>query len=243
MLRTTGQLVQAKKHQMSIPPELRVLNHQLSTVPTAQLPQITPLLLRNVLRCQGPLSSPSINAAKDGTSETSAVHTLKNHVSRLLHGKSAEGRFVAIILVKGIIDVGGWEVLREALPWVRGLLGILTVSKFTTILVQTNILVEARSCRVQEIMHHYIVQYIPHDAPVPEHCQRDHYTNPAYLSHVLPCPHFLKVYWQGIGSPSISDRIHTRRLLYVDAWTSCNFPAVCRPDQAGNESVCGTYLL
>ncbi|KFX93541.1 hypothetical protein O988_06761 [Pseudogymnoascus sp. VKM F-3808] len=111
---------------MSIPPELRVLNHQLSTVPTAQLPQITPLLLRNVLRCQGPLSSPSTNAAKDDGSEATAVHKLKNHVSTLLRGKSAEGRFAAIILVKGIIDVGGWEVLREAGPWVTGLLAILT---------------------------------------------------------------------------------------------------------------------
>ncbi|KFZ22815.1 hypothetical protein V502_02708 [Pseudogymnoascus sp. VKM F-4520 (FW-2644)] len=111
---------------MSIPPELRVLNHQLSTVPAAQLPQITPLLLRNVLRCQGPLSSPSTNAAKDDDSEATAVHKLKNHVSRLLNGKSAEGRFAAIILVKGIVDVGGWEVLREAGPLVKGLLGILT---------------------------------------------------------------------------------------------------------------------
>lgn len=124
---------------MSIPPELRVLNHQLSTVPAAQLPQITPLLLRNILRCQGPLSSPSTNAAKDDASEASAVHKLKNHVSRLLNGKSAEGRFAAVILVKGIIDVGGWEVLREALPWVRGLLAILTVSKFTPFLMRSNI--------------------------------------------------------------------------------------------------------
>lgn len=136
--RTRGQSGQAKKHQMSIPPELRVLNHQLSTVPTAQLPQITPLLLRNVLRCQGPLSSPSTNSAKDGGSEASAVHELKAHVKRLLNGKSAEGRFAAIILAKGIIDVGGWEVLRDAGPWVKGLLGILTVSKFTTILIQTD---------------------------------------------------------------------------------------------------------
>jgi pre-rRNA-processing protein RIX1 len=128
-----GQLRQAEKHQMSIPPELRVLNHQLSTVPTAQLPQITPLLLRNVLRCQGPLSAPSTNAAKDDSSEASAVHTLKTHVSRLLFGRSAEGRFAAIILAKGIIDVGGWEVLRGALKWVQGLLAILTVSKSTTV--------------------------------------------------------------------------------------------------------------
>lgn len=116
-----------------------MLCNQLSSIPTAQLPQITSLLLRNVLRCQGPLSSPSNNAAKADASEASVlVHKLKTHVSTLLHGKSTEGRFTAIILVKGIIDVGGWEVLRGAEPWVRGLLAILTVSRFTTLLmVQT----------------------------------------------------------------------------------------------------------
>jgi len=203
---------------MSIPPELRVLNHQLSTVPTAQLPQITPLLLRNVLRCQGPLSSPSTNAAKDDGSEATAVHKLKNHVSTLLRGKSAEGRFAAIILVKGIIDVGGWEVLREAGPWVTGLLAILTVSKFSTFFdTEFNIFVEARSCRLKEIMHHYIIKYICNDAPVPEPCQRDHHAKFVSFRDFLPCPHLLEVHWQGIGSSSIPDRICVGRLLYIDA--------------------------
>jgi hypothetical protein len=114
---------------MSLPSELRVLCHQLSSTPVAALPQITPLLLRNVSRCRGPLSSPSSNAAKADASETSVlVHKLKTHVSTLLYGKSVEGRFAAIVLIKGIVDVGGWEVLRGAESWVRGLLAILGVS-------------------------------------------------------------------------------------------------------------------
>lgn len=115
--------------KMSVPAELRVLCNQLSSTPVAQLPQITPLLLRNVLRCRAPLSAPSGNAAKADASETSVlVHKLKTHVSTLLNGKSIEGKFVAVVLIKGLVDVGGWEVLRTAEPWVRGLLAIVTVS-------------------------------------------------------------------------------------------------------------------
>lgn len=114
---------------MSVPSELRVLCHQLSSTPVAHLPQITPLLLRNVLRCRAPLSAPLGNAAKADASETSVlVHKLKTQISTLLNGKSIEGKFVAIVLIKGLVDVGGWEVLRTAEPWVRGLLAIVTVS-------------------------------------------------------------------------------------------------------------------
>jgi hypothetical protein len=113
---------------MSAPAELRVLCHQLTTTPVAQLPQITPSLLRNISRCGGPLSAASGNAQKSNANETTLlVHKLKTHVSTLLHGRTIEGRFAAVVLVKGIVDIGGWEVLRGAESWVRGLLAILGV--------------------------------------------------------------------------------------------------------------------
>lgn len=113
---------------MSLPPELRLLCLQLSSTPTEQLPRLTPVLLRHVLRCQGPLSSSGNNAAKSDASAASVlVHKLKTQLSTLLNGKSAEGRFAAVVLIKGVIEVGGWEVLRGSEPWVRGLLSILKV--------------------------------------------------------------------------------------------------------------------
>jgi pre-rRNA-processing protein RIX1 len=78
---------------MSLPPELRALCHQLSSTPSTHLPCTTPLLLRNVLRCGGPLSSEASNTSKPDTSETTLlVHKLKTQISTLLHGKSIEGR-------------------------------------------------------------------------------------------------------------------------------------------------------
>jgi pre-rRNA-processing protein RIX1 len=115
---------------MSLPAELRLLCHQLSNTPTSQLPNRIPSLVHNVLRCQGPLSSGGNLSTKPDTSESSVlVHKLKTQVSSLLHSKSTEGRFTSVVLIKAIVAVGGWEVLRGVEPWVRGLLSILGVSE------------------------------------------------------------------------------------------------------------------
>lgn len=114
---------------MSLPPELHVLCNQLSSTPTAQLPHITPILLRNALRCQELLASKGGNTAKsDGSEGSVLVHKLKTQLTSLLYGKSAEGRFTAVTLIKAVVDVGGGQVLRGAEPWVRGLQALLAVS-------------------------------------------------------------------------------------------------------------------
>jgi pre-rRNA-processing protein RIX1 len=113
---------------MSLPPELRVLCFQLSSVPVPELPRLLPALLRHVLCCQAALSSSSGGGAKTDASAASVlVHKLKTQLSSLLNGKSFEGRFVAVTLIKAVVEVGGWEVLHGSESWVRGLLSILGV--------------------------------------------------------------------------------------------------------------------
>lgn len=107
---------------MSLPAELRQLCHQLTSTPSAQLPQVIPTLIRNVSRCQGQLRS----GGNNGESSV-LIHKLKTQISTLLSGKSAEGRFTAVVLIKVIVIIGGWEVLRGAESWVRGLLSVLGV--------------------------------------------------------------------------------------------------------------------
>lgn len=81
-----------------------------------------------VLRCGGALSSQSETTPKAGNTETSLhVHKLKTQVTTLLNGKTSDGRLVATVLIRGIVDVGGWEVLKGIEPWVRGLLAMLVV--------------------------------------------------------------------------------------------------------------------
>lgn len=88
----------------------------------------TPALVNQVLYCGSVLSAPQELRGKDKASEAALlVNKLKTLVSTLLNGRSIQGRFAAVVLVKAIIDVGGWECLRSSEPWVRGLLSILQV--------------------------------------------------------------------------------------------------------------------
>lgn len=115
---------------MSLPSELRILCLRLTSTPPKDLPRLTPTLVQYVLQCQIPLSNPSVNSGKADASQSAVlVHKLKTQLTTLLNGKSAEGRFAAIALIKVVVEVGGWEILRDAGSWVRGLLSILGVRK------------------------------------------------------------------------------------------------------------------
>lgn len=113
---------------MSLPPDLRVLCRRLTSTPTAQLPYSLPAFINHVLRCKDVLSVPHDPKAKDGSSEASMlVHKLKTIIKTFLNGKTAAGRFTGAALAKAVIDVGGWECLRDSEPWVRGMLAIIQV--------------------------------------------------------------------------------------------------------------------
>ncbi|KAK4456300.1 Pre-rRNA-processing protein rix1, partial [Podospora aff. communis PSN243] len=111
---------------MSVPPELRVLCKRLVSTPVEELPRLTPVLVGLVLRCGAPLSAVPDAKSKDKASEAPMlVHKLRTHITALLNGRSASGRFTAVCLIKAVVDVGGWETLRLADAWIRGLISVL----------------------------------------------------------------------------------------------------------------------
>ncbi|KAK0623564.1 rRNA processing/ribosome biogenesis-domain-containing protein [Immersiella caudata] len=111
---------------MSVPPELRVLCKRLVSTPTEELPRLAPMLVGLVLRCGAPLSAVQDTKSKDKASEAPMlVHKLRTHITTLLNGRSTSGRFAAACLIKAVIDVGGWETLRLADAWIRGLISAL----------------------------------------------------------------------------------------------------------------------
>ncbi len=114
---------------MSIPPDLRVLCRRLATASPASLPALCPVLVNHILRCSEPLStSADQRGSKSSTSEAAVlVHKLKTHITTLLQGKTASGRFAGAVLAKAVVDAGGWECLRTSETWVRGLLSLLQV--------------------------------------------------------------------------------------------------------------------
>ncbi|KAK1242212.1 hypothetical protein MKX07_000198 [Trichoderma sp. CBMAI-0711] len=106
--------------------DLRVLTRKLTSIPPAQLPHSLPSLIRHVLRCRDALSAPQDPKLKGDASQTSMlVHKLKTSITTHLNGRSREGRFAAIGLIKTAVDVGGWETLRGSEAWVRGLVSIV----------------------------------------------------------------------------------------------------------------------
>jgi pre-rRNA-processing protein RIX1 len=118
--------------KMSVPPELRVLCKRLVSTPAEELPRLAPVLVGLVLRCGAPLSAVPDAKSKDKTSEAPMlVHKLRTHITTLLNGRSASGRFTAVCLIKAVIDVGGWETLRLADAWIRGLISVLQVCRLT----------------------------------------------------------------------------------------------------------------
>ncbi|KAJ4312982.1 hypothetical protein N0V84_009650 [Fusarium piperis] len=113
----------------SLPPDLRVLCRKLTSIPPTQLPHALPSLINHVLHCKEPLSAPQERKVKDSSSEgAQLVHKLKASITTHLNGRSREARFTAIGLIKAVVDVGGWEVLRGCGPWVGGLLSVVEKS-------------------------------------------------------------------------------------------------------------------
>ena len=108
------------------PPALRVLCNKLTSVQPTHLPTILPSLIKHVLQCKDAFSAPQDQKVKETSSETSRlVHKLKTNVKTLLSGRSREGRFAAIGLIKALVDIGGWEMLKDSGQWVPGLLSVV----------------------------------------------------------------------------------------------------------------------
>lgn len=115
---------------MSLPPELQVLCRRLASTDAADLPRLCPSLVGHIQRCEDVLALPVDQKPKDGAPGHSVlVHKLKTQITTLLkNGRSQPGRFAAAILIKAVVEVGGYECLRTSEPWVRGLLTIVQVS-------------------------------------------------------------------------------------------------------------------
>lgn len=107
---------------------LHAVNHRLTNLPVKQLPPLASSLAASLSNCGELLSSPqSQKAAKSDSDNAVQVHKLMTRLTSLLQDRTPEGRWTAVVLVKAVVEAGQWEVLRACEPFVRGLMGILTV--------------------------------------------------------------------------------------------------------------------
>ncbi|KAI2642520.1 rRNA processing/ribosome biogenesis-domain-containing protein [Xylaria nigripes] len=111
---------------VALPPELRDICRRLTSTKVEQLPSLLPSLLKDVARCQEPLSRQSEPKNSESSPEVAVlVHRLKTQITTLLKGRTSHSRFVGAALVKAVIESGGWECLRTSEPWVRELISII----------------------------------------------------------------------------------------------------------------------
>lgn len=105
---------------------LRALTFRISSTPTSHLPQHVPAIAASLASCRTLLSSAQASTSKTASEASVAVHKYRTLLSTLLQDRTIQGRWAAIVLIKSTIEIGGWETLQKSLPWVRGLLGVLT---------------------------------------------------------------------------------------------------------------------
>lgn len=107
---------------------LRAVAHRLTTTPVQDLPHLASHLAAAIGDCGRILSAPhSQKATGPDGSNAIQINKLKARLTSLLQDRTVEGRWTAVVLVKATIEAGQWELLRDSEPWVRGLLGILSV--------------------------------------------------------------------------------------------------------------------
>jgi pre-rRNA-processing protein RIX1 len=128
---------------------LRALTYRISSTATAQLPQHVPAIAASLANCRTLLSSPQAAVSKASSETSVAIHKYRTLLSTLLQDRTPQGRWSATVLIKATVEIGGWETLQKCLPWVRGLLGILTkpdppLSKKLCIITLTRIFVLTR---------------------------------------------------------------------------------------------------
>ncbi|KAF2262075.1 hypothetical protein CC78DRAFT_535132 [Lojkania enalia] len=105
---------------------LRALTFRISSTSTSQLPQQVSAIAGLLSNCRSLLASTQNPGSRTGSEASVTVHKFRSLLSTLLQDRTIEGRWTAIVLIKSTIEIGGWETLSKSLPWVRGLLGILT---------------------------------------------------------------------------------------------------------------------
>ncbi|KAI4098569.1 MAG: hypothetical protein L6R37_006418 [Teloschistes peruensis] len=105
---------------------LRSVTQRVALTSVEQLPRIAPSLALTISTCGGLLAE--VNGQSHNKNQSDAavlIHKLKTQLSTLLQDKSREARWSAVVLVKAIIEAGGWSILKESEKWVRPLIGLI----------------------------------------------------------------------------------------------------------------------
>jgi pre-rRNA-processing protein RIX1 len=127
---------------------LRALAFRLSSTSPSNLPSLLPHLASQLRPCKELLkqSQPSHSEA------ATVIHQIRTRTSSLLQDRSPEARLAAVVLIKALVEAGGYETLaNNGSPWVRGLIAMIArqdstanATKKLSIITVTRIIVVAK---------------------------------------------------------------------------------------------------
>lgn len=108
---------------------LKYVTDTLASSSRDQLPQVVPSLLDHLGNCSDVLCG-TINVGNTGATQ---IHRLRTQISSLLQDKTIQSRWASVVLIKAIVETvikqrEGWEFLQTIVPWIRGLMAILSAS-------------------------------------------------------------------------------------------------------------------
>lgn len=156
---------------MALPPSaltnLRVITQRLTFTPTWQLPNIVVHLANSLTTCKAILATSDLRQRNDESDAAVVVYKFKTQLSALLQDRRPQARWVAVVLIKATVEIGGWEIQRGCGAWVRGLLGIISktdppTTKQLCIITLTRIfqLIQEHLSLVREITNPFLPGYI-----------------------------------------------------------------------------------
>lgn len=109
-------------HQKLMP--LRVITTRIDITSTDRLAHVAPLLAADLSR-----SAECYVAAQSDRSEGAVlINKLKAQIGSFLKHDADAAKYAAIVLIKSLIEIGGYTVLQESGNWIVRLVEILKVS-------------------------------------------------------------------------------------------------------------------
>ncbi|GAM86730.1 hypothetical protein ANO11243_047490 [Dothideomycetidae sp. 11243] len=105
---------------------LRAISLRIASAKTVELPHIVASQVHSLKDCGDILSQSWSPQSGDAGAEVSlVVHRLLTQIASLLQGRQPEERWAAAVLIKAVVEAGGFEMLSRGKHWVSGLVGNL----------------------------------------------------------------------------------------------------------------------
>ena len=101
---------------------LRAASYRLGSASIAQLPHVAASVAQTLRSCRELLSqTPASKQQADGEGGV-VLHRLITQIGTLLQARTSAERFAATVLIKAVVEAGGWHMLSKCKHWVTGLL-------------------------------------------------------------------------------------------------------------------------